>query len=148
MVALPCPCGRVGRIEDRLHLLSGEEAEHRPIEPLHRHGQRLLDDAQGRQVVMGRVLEERAQRGKPRIATARAILALALEVIEEIQHELGVEVDELQAGWGLAGLLLGELQQETEGIAVGRDSARAHGAVVGEMLGEEALHKHRKRRRG
>jgi hypothetical protein len=93
-------------------------------------------------------LEERTQRGKPRIATARPVLAVALEVIEESQNERGVEVDELQGGRRLPDVAFGKLQQQTEGIAVGRDGAWAYGAVVGEMLGEEALHKHRKGRRG
>jgi hypothetical protein len=148
MVSLPCPCGHVRRVENRLHLRAGEEAEHRPIEPLHRYGQRLLDDSQRRQVVMGRVLEERAQRSKPRIAATGSVLAITFEVIEEGQHELGVDVDEFHAGWGLAGVPLSELQQETEGVAVCRDGAGAYGAVVGEMLGEEALDEHGEARCG
>jgi hypothetical protein len=46
---------------------------------------------------MGCVLEERTQRGKPSIATARSVFAVALEVVEEGQ-KIGVEVHDL-SGW-------------------------------------------------
>lgn len=78
----------IGRSQDRLHLLSAQEAEEWPVEPFHRYRQCLLNDAKHRKVVVRRVLKERTQCRKSRVATTGAIVAIALEVIQEIVETL------------------------------------------------------------
>ncbi len=57
-VALPGPAARFWSIEDGIDLFAREEAEHRSLEALHWNRQGLLNDGQGVQVVVGRVLQE------------------------------------------------------------------------------------------
>src|ERR1700722_15356230 len=54
----PDPALWIGRINDGLHLLAGKKSEHRPVEFLHRDGQRPLNDLDCGEVVMDGVLQE------------------------------------------------------------------------------------------
>jgi len=60
--------------EDRLHLLSGQEAQYWLLEALHWHGQRLLDYVERGHVTPARELQERAQRGQAQVAAADRVV--------------------------------------------------------------------------
>jgi hypothetical protein len=72
-VATAGPGGGIGRFEDRPHLLARQKAEHRSLEPLHRNGQRLLDDGECGEVVMCGVFQERSQGRQPGVAAAHGV---------------------------------------------------------------------------
>ena len=86
MVALARP-GVVRLADDRQHFLTRQEAQHRPLEALHRHAQRLLDGMQGAHVAPTGKFQERPQRRESSVAAPHRIAALALEMIEEGQDQ-------------------------------------------------------------
>jgi hypothetical protein len=67
-------------------IISGpcQEAQHRPLEALHRHGHRPLDVVQRRHVAPAGELQERAQRRQPQVAAANRVVPLALQVVQEL----------------------------------------------------------------
>jgi len=64
---------------------------------------------------------------------------LLFEVLQELPDERGVEVGEAEVAGCLAGLALGEGEQEPAGVAVGGDRVRAGLLLPGQPVGEEAL---------
>ncbi len=62
----------------------------------------------------------------------RTVAAVLLEVVEERADQRRVEVSEVQLARLLAGLLLGEREQQPERVAVGRDRPRA-GVLLGQL---------------
>ena len=57
-VPLSDPAPRIGGVKDGLHFRTGQEAEQRPVKPLHGDGQGPFDDLQGGYVMVCSVLEE------------------------------------------------------------------------------------------
>ena len=84
-------------------------------------------------------MEERADGGEARVATANGVAPRALEVVEKAEDERGVEVGEGERGRGFAPRGLDEPQEKTEGVAVARDGARAGVALGPQALDEELL---------
>jgi hypothetical protein len=75
-----------------------------------------------------------------------AVSAVVLEVVEERSDQRCVEVGEVQLAWLLASLLLGEGQEQAEGVAVGGDRAWA-GVLLGHQpVGEPGLEGRREQR--
>ena len=64
-------------------------------------------------------------------------MPLAFQVVEECRDERGVQIGQLQLAGRLSGRLLGEAEQEPEGVAVGRDGVRADPTLRDQALGEE-----------
>ena len=64
---------------------------------------------------------------------------------EERRDHRRVQILELQLRWRLAGLLVHELQQQPEAVAVGSDRVRAGVALAREAIGEERLQQRRER---
>jgi hypothetical protein len=62
-----------------------------------------------------------------------------LQVTQEGRDGARVEVVPVQSGGDPAGPGVHELQQQLQGIAVGRDRARADLTLLGEPIGEECL---------
>jgi hypothetical protein len=60
-----------------------------------------------------------------------------LEVVQERADQLGVQIGNLDLAGRLAGLLLGEREQEPERVAVGGDRVRAGLALALQALGKE-----------
>ena len=69
--------------EHRQHLWACQEAQHRPLEALHRDRQRPLDVVQRSDITPSGELQERAQRREPEVATANRVLAALLQMVEE-----------------------------------------------------------------
>ena len=95
-VAVPAPGAAVGGGEDRGDLFAGEVAEHGPVEPFGRDGQHSGGDRQRGRVTDRGVAHEGVDRGKPGVAGAGAVAAFGLEVVEEVQHQRGVEIGQLE----------------------------------------------------
>ena len=72
-----------------------------------------------------RVGEQRVDRGEAVVAGADAVAARGFEVVEERADQRGVKVGEVEPRGRRAQLLLGEAQQQAEGVAVGGDGVRA-----------------------
>jgi hypothetical protein len=96
--------------EYRQHLWACQEAQHRPLEALHRNGQRPLDVVQRSDVTPSSELQERAQRREPQVATANRVLAALLQMVEECQDQFGPHVGKLHGRRRLAQLVAGEAQ--------------------------------------
>lgn len=78
-------------------------------------------------------------RRQPEVPGTGAIASMLLEVVEEGPHERRVEIADLECGRGLAGLRMGEAEQETERVAVSRYGVGAHVTLSDEPVGEERL---------
>jgi len=138
-VATAGPGGGIGRLEDRPHLLARQKSEHRFLEPLHRDGQRLLDDGERGEIMVRGVLQERPQCRQPRVAATHRVFSIFLQIIEEVQNQLCVEVRHYDCRWYLADLHLHKTQQEPERIPIGSDGTRADGSMVCQVLDEKSL---------
>ncbi len=146
-VPLPDP-GVARHVDHRQHLLVRHEADHPALEALHRHGQRVLDHAQVGRVAPGGELQERPYRGQSNITTSHAVVPLSLQVIQEVGQEPGTEVGHRHPVCGQAQLVLGEAQQQHEGVPVRSHRAWAQGALLHHVVGEEFLHEAGERRCG
>lgn len=85
----------------------------------------------------GGVAKERADRRQAQIAAAYPVAALALQVLEKMPDQRGVEVLQTQIRGRLAQLILGIAQQQAEGIAVGGDGMGAGMALVQQPVREK-----------
>ena len=138
MIALRSP-GTARLSHHRQHFFARQETEHRTLEALHRHAQRSLDDVQRRHVAPRRELEERTQRCQPQIAAAHRVVPLLLQVVQERQDQIGFDVGQAQCRGRLAQTLLGEVQEQHQGVAIGSDGAWAQGTLHDQIRGEELL---------
>jgi acyl-coenzyme A thioesterase PaaI-like protein len=68
-----------------------------------------------------------------------AAAAVALEVLEELADQLGVEFADIYPGWLFAELIGREAEQQPHRVAVGGDRVRADGAFADQPVGEERL---------
>jgi hypothetical protein len=78
-------------------------------------------------------------RRQAEIATARAIGAVVLKVVEEGAEQGNVQVGDGQRRRRLFQSLLCEPQQEAEGVAVGGNGVRTHLALAHEPIREEGF---------
>jgi hypothetical protein len=70
----------------------------------------------------------------------RALFAsLGFQVVEEVEHERGVQVGERQAGGVLAGASFGEREEQLERVAVALDGVGAHASLLDQAPQEEVL---------
>src|SRR3954453_17776597 len=83
--------------------------------------------------------ERGVDRGKPAVAGADAVAALDLQVIQELSDVVRVEVGDVEFRWCDAGACGGEGQQQTPGVAVGREGVRAGAELLSKPVGEEGL---------
>ena len=99
----------------------------------------LRDHARVFGVTQGRVFEERPDRCEPQVPGPGGVVTVSLEVLEERGDDGLIEVVPVELGELLAGVLLGEAQQQPECVAVGRDRSRAGLQLPGQAVGEERL---------
>jgi hypothetical protein len=90
-------------------------------------------------VAQGGEAEEAADGGQAGVAGADAVVALNLEVGEEVADQSGVEIAQIELVGRLAGALLRVAQEQPPGVPVGGDGVGAGLALVAEPLGEERL---------
>jgi hypothetical protein len=89
------------------------------------------------------VAEEGMDRGEAHVATASAVLALALEVIEERSEQRRVQLRHAQIRRCLAQPLLGIPEEQAERVAVARDGVGARLTLLHEPVHDECLHQRR-----
>lgn len=63
-------------------------------------------------------------------------------MVEEVQHQRGVEVGQAQCRGLFAGRPLGESEEEFEGVAVAFDGAGTGALLLDQTTKEEVLHEH------
>jgi hypothetical protein len=90
-------------------------------------------------------VEERVDRGQPRVAGANAVASFVLQVGEKRGDRRGVEILKLQPRWCCPGALVHEGQQQPEAVAVGGNRVRAGVALLSETFDEERLQQRRER---
>jgi hypothetical protein len=127
-------CGEHGA-----YLVCGEEGDERAVEALGGDREHALDHVGVLGVPEGGVAEQRVDRRQADVAGAGAVVALALEVIEEGADQPCVEVRELERRRWLAGPLGGEREQQAHRVAVAAGCVRARLALGRKALGEERL---------
>ena len=139
MIAAPCPCRAVGRVDDRGDFCPCEEAKDAPVKPLHGDGEHALNGRKGWRALERGELQERADGGEAGVSCARAVSTIALEMSEKSKNERRVDVDERKLGRLLAHPIACVPKQKPERVAVARDSRRTGVALRDEALAEVVL---------
>jgi hypothetical protein len=85
------------------------------------------------------MLEERTQSDPPAIAGRNAIPAILLEMLEERRNLFGSEIVGGEAIDGNPAIVGEKLEEELEGVTVGRDGVAAGSSDLLQMLAEERL---------
>jgi hypothetical protein len=122
-----------------------EELDRALFVALGRDGQHLLTLQRALRLFIGNEAEERAQGGEPAVAGFRGAGALVLEMIEERDRECCIQILQTQIRWLPSETCRRKGKQQSEGVAIGRDSMRT-GAELGlQPPGEDALNERRER---
>src|ERR1700730_16613832 len=140
-VPLTAPSAGVWGIENALDLFPREKFGQRAGESFHGHSQGMLNAVELGEIVMSRVLQERAQCCQACVAAAHGVFAFGFQIIQEGQDELRVQIGE-QEMLGISSKgLLGKSKQQAERVPVSNNGPWAYGSVLLQMLCEEALEK-------
>jgi hypothetical protein len=142
-VAPSDPGGEVWGVEKGVDLPVSEELHDSALEALARDREDALAEERVGWIREGDVAEEGVKRRETRVAAAGGIAALALEVVEELAEESGVEIGQFEVGGGTAQPLGRESEEQPEGIAVGGYGVRAGPSLCDQAVGEEGLEKPR-----
>jgi hypothetical protein len=145
VIATSEPSILVGGGQERVDLVGGEVGDDRAVEAFGRDGEHAADQCGVLGVSQRCVAEHRVDRRQPGVPGPHAVAALLFEVIEERGDQGGVEVLELERGWLLPGPLVGEAEQQPEGVSVGGDRVRADALLADQPAGEERLERRRER---
>jgi hypothetical protein len=136
----PTVCG-LGGVEQRLHLVAAEIVNQPRVGPFDRQcpdANRLLKA--GRRPVLD-VAEEAPDGREADVAGARAVAAVALQMVEEGADERHVEILDLKIGRLPLHPGGGEAQEQDEAVRVGCDRMRARAAFArGGEMGRERRH--------
>jgi hypothetical protein len=138
------PCLGIRRRHQCGCFFLGEELHRSSLETLRRNDKNALALQAERGLSERNVAEEGVKRRETMVARAWPVASLVFQVFEELLQELRAEFLEMQRGRNPTETVLGELQQETEGVTVSR-----HGVGAGALLGyqpirEEPLEERRK----
>jgi len=139
VITSPGPGRLIGSGKQRADFGLGQEGHEPSVEALGRDGENALDD--GGMIGMAKcgVSEQRADRGKPSVAGARAIFSLVLEVVEEGADQRGIEIVDIQLGWFLTFFGRREDQQQPESVPVRSERMRTDLALSDQAIREECL---------
>jgi hypothetical protein len=94
-------------------------------------------------VVKRHVCEQRVDRREAVVATAHAVAASVLKVLQERSDQRRVELGDVQLAGRLAGPLGSEAEQQPERLAIGGDRVRAGSALGDQPVAEVGLHRGR-----
>ena len=139
VVAAAFPALSVGSLDERAGLVAGEVDDRAFLKALGRDREHARDDGGVLGVVQRRVLEQRTDRCQPQVPGARAVVPVGCEVLQEARDQRLVEVVPVQTGGLLAGGLVDVAEQQFQGVAVGRDRARAGLQLPCQTVGKEGL---------
>ena len=118
-VASTDPGGTVRSREQSASLLSSKKGNQWAVEPLAGHGEDSLDESGVLGMPERRELVEGVQRRQSGVPCPHAVAAVLLQMLEELAHQLGAEIVEIELRWRLARLLVSKFQKESEAVAVG-----------------------------
>jgi hypothetical protein len=137
---------RIGGVEQRLHLVAAEIVNQPRVGPLDRQcpdAHRLLKA--GRRPVLD-VAEEAPDGREADVAGARAVAAVALQMVEEGADEPHVEILDLKIGRLPLHPGGGEAQEQDEAVRVGCDRMWARAALARQVVPQEGGEMGRERR--
>jgi len=138
-VPLTAPGVGIRGIENGLDLFPREKFRQRAVESFHGHSQGMLNTVQRREIVMSRVLQERAHRRQTCVAAARRVFAFGFQIIQEGEDELRVQIGEQEMLGFPSMRLFGKGKQQAERVSISDNGPRAYGSVLLQMFCEEAL---------
>src|SRR6266851_9849440 len=121
MVPTASPGRAVRHREECQQFSTVQECDESPFESLRRDGQDALDVVRVLGVVEGREAEEAVDGSKSGVACADTVLAVLFEILQEGADERRVDVREVESRGRLASPLVGEPNQQAEGVAIGAD---------------------------
>ena len=143
MVAPSDPGVTVGRGEQRFDLWLVEVGDRRFLVSFGGDLEHAADVGGVLGVSGGGVLVERVDRRQPGVAGPDGVAAVCFEVVEERADQRRVEIGEVKLTRLLAGLLLRELQQQPQRVAVSSDRPWADVLLGHQPVGEERLKRRR-----
>ncbi len=130
--------GGVDGIEDGVHLFNGEAGRRLVVGLFGSDGLYTFVWEHEFRVFAGGVVEEGFDGGEPLVPGGLAVVALAFEVVEEVEDRLGVEHFHAEF-FGLFAVFFAEmLDEQAQGVAIGGDGVFRCAAFVGEVGDEEA----------
>jgi len=133
--------GLIWRREHRFDLGPGEERDQLLLGAFVRNCENTLDERRATGLAQRGVAEERMNRSEPRVSSPDAIPALLLQIRKEPCDERRVEIREIEIGGRLPELVLGEAEEESEGVSIRRDGVRARASLLEQPFCEERLKK-------
>jgi hypothetical protein len=142
MVAPPRPCGPIGCRKQGFDLFARQMADLLAGASLAGNRQDALDQARMTRRFKGGVLKERPNGALPQVPASGTHAAFVLQVGKERRDQRRVELLQRQRARGNLEALLGEPEEEPEGVAIGRDRMRARLPLLHESSGEEPLQQH------
>jgi hypothetical protein len=110
-IATTVPSGEIRSGQECVDLGASQELDRSTIVALAGHGQNPLDESTVRWLRECREPEERANGGKPCVATTRAAATCLLQMIEKAPHKRRVDVLEGEHRRGFLQLLLREVEE-------------------------------------
>jgi integrase/recombinase XerD len=148
MVAPPRPSMKIGRTQNGADLLSREEPDLCSRAALVRNGQDPLDLRGVSWHLEGRIPKERSDGGQSQVAAGRTDAPAGLHVVEKRRHQRCIDLLELQPLRCNAEMLLRELQQQPEAVAVRADGVGTGLTLLHQPAREKALQQRRECGRG
>ena len=101
-VAPPGPLRPIGRGEQGVDFLLGQEGHEPSLEALWWNGKNALDGRGMLWMPKRRVSKQGTDGSKPRIAGAHAVLSLLFQVVEEGTDQRSIKIVDIQLAWGIA----------------------------------------------
>jgi hypothetical protein len=139
LISSPKPCRGIGRVEKRAGFLTGQELHGAALKPLEGHRQHLLAMSRKSRLVKANVRKESVDGAQTIVATAAAVAAILLKMLEERTHQFGVQVLQVQVA-GLAAMVFGsKFEQQSEGVSITGDGVRAGSQLPQQSIGKEPL---------
>jgi hypothetical protein len=133
-------------VDERGGLVAGEVVDGAFLEAFGRDREHPCDEGGVLGMTQRCVLKQRSDRRQAQVAGAGAVVPVGFEVVEEARDQWFVEVVPVQAGGLFAGDLVDVAQQQLQGVAVGRDRARAGLQLAFQAVAEERLQRGRDQR--
>jgi len=96
VVSPPGPGRPIRDSQQRADFRLGQEGHEPSVEALGRDGENALDEGGMIGMAKSGVSEQRADRGEPSVASARAIFPLVLQIVEEGADQRGIEIVDIQ----------------------------------------------------
>src|SRR5262249_19588003 len=97
---------------------------------------------------IGGIVEERADCRQTQVAAAGSDSAVLLQIVQESSNHGRIDLVKCQAGGRLVQMLLGELQQQAKGVAIGTNGMRTRLPLIHQAVSEELFQQRGERDRG